>query len=96
MSVIFSSPTARQTLVRTENISSYDQYWYSVAGMQHTLIDVKACHDAHIILSESELNLDNVYEVRGLIMRPMCPIFLAEVEKQRIVHTRKYIFFYLN
>ena len=49
--------------MQTEDVASYQQYWYSTQGMDHTLIDVKACHDAHIILSESQQNYDNVYEV---------------------------------
>ena len=53
----------REAVVKTESVASYEQYWYRVEGSDHTLIDVKACHDAHIILTESVQNFDKVYEI---------------------------------
>ena len=55
--------SVREAIVTTESVASYEQYWYRVEGTDHTLIDVKACHDAHIILTESLQNYDRVYEV---------------------------------
>ena len=47
----------------TEDVFSYQQYIMTVADVEHVVIGVKACHDAHILFAETLEHKDNIYEV---------------------------------
>ena len=47
----------------TETVASYQQYFVTVLDVDHIILGIKACHDAHILFCEQMENNDNVYEV---------------------------------
>ena len=50
----------------TETVASYQQYLVTVADVDHLVLGIKACHDAHVLFAETVEHNDNVYEVRAL------------------------------
>ena len=56
--------------VTTESVASYQQYYLESTDMDHLVLGVKACHDAHILLTE-DLDPDdssNLWEVITYIL----------------------------
>ena len=42
---------------------SYDQVWVSTVGKEAIVLQVRACRDAHVLLSDQEGTIGNSYEV---------------------------------
>ena len=55
--------TGRLLRLGTETGYSYDQYWIGVQSQDHVILRIKACKDAHILLSETFEDTGSVYEV---------------------------------
>ena len=53
----------RVTMAHTSTDYNYYQFWQTTADMQHVVFSVRACNDAHIIMSTGLFIVHDVYEV---------------------------------